>query len=137
VDPTLAGVIGVVLGAGISLAGTWWLERRRENRRLHGVLGLLASELKDNQKRIREHPEATRKDWKDLLTLGDWDANKAPFSQLMHDETLWESVTKAYRDIFEAVSGRQDPPTAQVLEDICSGLVAKREELTPKSAPFT
>jgi hypothetical protein len=129
VDPTLAGVLGVVLGAAITLAGTWWLERRRDNRRLYGVLGLLASELEDNQIRIRDHPNAGEDAWSSLLTLGNWDANKAAFSQLMRDQTLWEGVTKAYRDIFEAVSGRQDPPTVEALDTISRRLVAKREEL--------
>jgi hypothetical protein len=79
VDPTVAGLIGVVLGAVLSVAGTWWvsarLERRRDDRRLYGILGLLASELKENQKRLEANPD----NWHGLLTLGNWDATRPPF----------------------------------------------------------
>ena len=134
VDPALAGLIGVFLGAAVSVLGTWWvstlLERRRDNRRLSGVLGLLASELKDNEERPRHNPGATRDDWDNLLTLGNWDANKAAFSQLMRDPELWERVTTMYKDIFEAISGRQDPPTVDALGDVYRRLLASREQLT-------
>jgi len=88
----VAGLIGVVLGAALATVGTWlvstWLERRRDDRRLYGVIGLLSEELKNNQHRIEAHRDgAKREDWRGVLTLGDWDANKAAFSQL-----IWRAV---------------------------------------------
>ena len=133
VDPTVAGLIGVVLGAVLSVAGTWWvsarLERRRDDRRLYGILGLLASELKENQKRLEANPDH----WDGLLTLGNWDANKAAFSQLVRDEALWEGVTGAYGDIFEAISGRRDPPSVETLGELYTRVVAARAQLKPKT----
>jgi hypothetical protein len=135
VDPTVAGLIGVVLGAVLSVAGTWWvsarLERRRDDRRLYGILGLLASELKENQKRLEANPD--NRDG--LLTLGNWDANKAAFSQLVRDEALWEDVTGAYGDIFEAISGRRDPPSVETLDELYLRVVAARAQLQPKTSP--
>jgi hypothetical protein len=130
----VAGLIGVVLGAALGTVGTWWvsarLERRREERRLCGVIGLLAAELKNNRDRIAtHHGQVPRGDWDGLLTLGDWDANKAAFSQLMRDETLWEKVVKTYGAIYEAISGRQDPPNPEDLDEVTKQLFAARKKL--------
>jgi hypothetical protein len=100
------------------------LERQRDDRRLYGVLGLLASELRENQKRLEADPDNPAG-----LTLGNWDANKAAFSQLVRDDALWEAVTSAYGDIFEAMSGRRDPPSVAVLDQLHSQISAARESL--------
>ena len=100
------------------------MERQRDDRRLYGVLGLLASELRENQKRLEADPDNPAG-----LTLGNWDANKAAFSQLVRDDALWEAVTSAYGDIFEAMSGRRDPPSVAVLDQLHSQISAARESL--------
>jgi hypothetical protein len=130
----VAGLIGVVLGAVLGTCGTWWvstrLERRREERRLGGVIGLLAAELTNNRDRIATHRgQVSRGGWDGLLTLGDWDANKAAFSQLMRNEPLWEKVVKTYGAIYEAISGRQEPPTPEELDEVTGQLFAARNAL--------
>lgn len=127
----------MVLGALISAFGSWWLERRRDSRRLAGVLGLLATELDDNRKRIEARRRKAdgpipRKDWGVLLTLGNWDANKAAFAQLMHDESLWGQVVRTYAEIFEAISARQDPPKVEELTALARKLAAERDKRLPR-----
>ena len=134
----VAGLIGVVLGAALATVGTWlvstWLERRRDDRRLYGVIGLLSEELKNNQHRIEAHRDrAKREDWRGVLTLGDWDANKAAFSQLVRDDSLWDGVVGAYGAIFEAISGRRDPPEPEELDALTGRLVAERKELARRT----
>ena len=130
----VAGLIGVVLGAALGTVGTWWvstrLERRRENRRLGGVIGLLAAELENNRDRIALHgDQAPEGGWGGLLTLGDWDANKAAFSQLMRDELLWANVVRTYGAIYEAMNGRRDPPAPEDLDKVTAQLFAARNAL--------
>jgi hypothetical protein len=121
------------VGAAIATGGTWlvstWLERRRDNRRLYGVIGLLAGELENNRDRVAAHPGAPRESWAQLLTLGDWDANKAAFSQLVRDESLFKRVVTIYAAIFEAKSGREDPPEPKKLDAVRGALVTARDEL--------
>jgi uncharacterized membrane protein YccC len=129
-----AGLIGVVLGAVLGTGGTWLvstrLEARREKKRLCGVIALLASELEDNRERVsgRRRDEPPTRDWSGL-TIGDWDANKATFSELMRDESLWKRVVTTYGGIYSAISGARDPPDAEELEAIANDLRAKRDEL--------
>ena len=135
-----AGLIGVVVGAVLGTWGTWLvstrLEARREKKRLCGVIALLASELDDNRKRVsgHRHDEPPSRDWSDL-TIGDWDANKATFSELMRDERLWKRVVTTYGGIYSAISGARDPPTAEELEAIARDLRAKRDELLRQVEP--
>lgn len=131
----VTALIGAGVGGAIAAGGTWFvstrLEQRRDARRLRGVIGLLAAELENNRDRIRANRDhVTRERWANLLTLGDWDANKAAFSQLVRDESLWHRVVTTYAAIFEAISGRQDPPDPGEIDAVRGDLIAAREELT-------
>jgi hypothetical protein len=133
-EPAIA-LIGAGVGGVIGTCGTWFvstrLERRRNNARLRGVIGLLAAELENNRDRIAgHHGQAAEEPWARVLTLGDWDANKAAFSQLVRDEPLWNGVVTTYAAIFEAISGRRDPPGPEQLDAVRGDLVAARKELT-------
>jgi hypothetical protein len=137
----VAGLIGVVLGAVISAFGSWWLERRRDSRApgwcprptSHGI----GRQQEEDQDRRREvDGPVPQEDWGGLLTLGNWDANKATFAQLMHDESLWEEVVRTYADIYEATSARQDPPEVRELTALARKLAAERDKrLRQRSVP--
>jgi hypothetical protein len=136
-EPAIA-LIGAGVGGVIGTCGTWLvstrLERRRDNARLRGVVGLLGAELEDNRDRIAAHrarpTEEPEEPEGQLLTMGDWDANKAAFSQLVRDEPLWNEVVRIYADIFEAMSGRRDPPEPEQLDAVRGDLVAAHKGLT-------
>jgi hypothetical protein len=133
-EPAIA-LIGAGVGGVIGTCGTWLvstrLERRRNNARLRGVIGLLAAELENNRDRIAgHHGRAAEEPWARVLTLGDWDANKAAFSQLVRDEPLWNGVVRTYAAIFEAISERGDPPEPEQLDAVRGDLVAARKALT-------
>jgi hypothetical protein len=136
-EPAIA-LIGAGVGGVIGTCGTWLvstrLERRRDNARLRGVVGLLGAELEDNRDRIATHraraTEEPEKPEGQLLTMGDWDANKAAFSQLVRDEPLWNGVVRTYAAIFEAISERGDPPEPEQLDAVRRDLAAARKELT-------
>jgi hypothetical protein len=139
-EPAIA-LIGAGVGGVIGTCGTWLvstrLERRRNNDRLRGVIGLLAAELEDNRNRIAarraqatEEPEESEESEGHLLTIGNWDANKAAFSQLVRDEPLWNGVVRTYAAIFEAISERGDPPEPEQLDAVRRDLAAARKELT-------
>jgi hypothetical protein len=133
-EPAIA-LIGAGVGGVIGTCGTWLvstrLERRRNNARLRGVIGLLAAELENNRDRIAgRRGRAAEEPWARVLTLGDWDANKAAFSQLVRDEPLWNGVVRTYAAIFEAISERGDPPEPEQLDAVRGDLVAARKALT-------
>ena len=131
----VTALIGAGVGGAIATGGTWLasarLERRRDDKRLRGVIGLLDAELENNRDRIEAQGEdVSLERWAGLLTLGDWNANKATFSQLVRDESLWHGVVTTYAAIFEAISARQDPPEPGEIDAIRQDLVAAREKLT-------
>ena len=131
----LLGLVGVVLGAGLSIVGTWRVslqrERLRDYRRLIPVLTLVAVELKENRDRLVEHAVTEPQRRMDLLRLGDWAASKITLVELMREEShssLLYRVFDAYAVIEDALRFGTPPPDPNTLDEIMEQLLATREE---------
>jgi hypothetical protein len=128
----IAAVVGAVLAAWGTAWGTWWvsryLDRQREARNLVGAIRVISNELRDNAQRIGVEE----------LTIGDWNAMKAPFAGLaLRDEPLWREVVDAYGQIFRSIStnGAENPQSGR-LESLSADLAAQQEGLDREIKAF-
>src|SRR5215211_8342770 len=99
----LGGAVAAGLGAIFTVAGTYWvsirLDEQNRLRQLHAALTIVATELVENSRRVKD-----AKDDKEIgsrLRLGDWAASKPGFAALWsHNRPLWKDVTETYGTIF-------------------------------------
>lgn len=133
VDAAFAGLVGTVVGAVISVAGTglWSTAAARDRARneLRGALALVANELEDNARRLKAHAGAEAlSEW---MTFGNWDRAKPVFYDLRYrDVTLWDAVVRAEADLFDFKSRRRrDPPSADAIDGLWRQVETARKQL--------
>ncbi len=130
----LAGAIGVVFGAGVTVAGTWWvsvrLDRLRENRALITAIAVVSAELEENRVRIKRlSGKVGAQDLGGRLTLEDWAKSKAALAGLeLRDESLWKELVDTYGKIYESKTSGE-PPEAQVLDGLRKRLTQEQDRL--------
>jgi hypothetical protein len=112
-----------MLGALFTVGGTWFvsirLDRQKERRELYAAIGIVASELEENRRRVA-NKDGGNAPLRQRLTLGDWARNKGPFAGLaLRNERLWKAVVDAYGVIHEFRSDwRDDHPSADRLNEL-------------------
>ncbi len=121
---TVAAVVGAIATAGASIFVARRMDNESDRRKLAAALGLVATEVHENAKRLSS----------DLgpgsLTLGDWQGTKGTLISLAsRDEQLWETLAETYRSTFEAQVGRGDPPAVDALEQLSERLRAEGKTL--------
>jgi hypothetical protein len=98
--PTIAAVLGAVVGAGVTAVATWWvsvrLEEDRERQSLLVAISVVMVELEANSARL-DKDEARGHE----ITLGDWGNHKPELGALkISHPRLWTSLTEVYEFLF-------------------------------------
>jgi hypothetical protein len=138
----LGGAVAAGLGAIFTVAGTYWvsirLDEQNRLRQLHAALTIVATELVENSRRIKD-----TKDDKEIgsrLRLGDWAASKPGFAALWsRNRLLWKDVTDTYGTIFAFKNEWPgfEPPKRDYLEDLADRLQREAREVADQMRTFS
>jgi hypothetical protein len=141
VDQLLAGAIGVVIGAVVTVVGTWWisvrLDRQRDHRLLIGAIAVVSAELEENHGRVTQWKGPLDKELGSRLTLDDWSKNKAALAALeLRDQKLWQDLLAMYGKIYES-RDLGKPPTADELHRLRERVTNEQQRLRNEIRQFT
>ena len=104
-NEAVAGLLGVLLGGGITLGGQWFFESRRERSEVRAGLRLIRRDLMDALGAVSRAldnetwPEGTNKDW-----LGTWRNYRPVLAQRLSAEDF-DAASAAYARMDELQSG--------------------------------